>query len=101
MVPSLATVAVLWNPAAPDKVVDWNLTQAAGRELGLQLLSLQVQTSEELPGAYGAATAANDDGLLVMSDPLTWRTRRQILKLAAEKRLPAMHPIREFVDGGG
>jgi ABC transporter substrate binding protein len=79
MLPGLGKVAVLWNPTAPDKVADWNLTQAAGRELDLELLSLEVQTPEDLPGAFDTATAAHADGLLVLSDPLTWRTRRRIL----------------------
>jgi putative ABC transport system substrate-binding protein len=54
-VPKLARVAVLWNPANPPKVVEWQETQVAARALGLRLQSLEVRTPGDFDRAFARA----------------------------------------------
>jgi putative ABC transport system substrate-binding protein len=37
----------------------------------------------------------------VVTDPLTWTTRREIIELANKNRVPAVYELREYVDMGG
>ena len=46
-------------------------------------------------------TQERADGLIVVTDPLTWVRRPQIMALAAKARLPAVYELREYVIGGG
>jgi len=48
-----------------------------------------------------AASKMGGAGLLVLEDPLTYSTRRQIAERAAQLRLPAIYGEKEFVDAGG
>ena len=40
-------------------------------------------------------------GLITFDDPVLWSHRKQIVALAAKRRLPVMYGYREFVDDGG
>ena len=41
-VPSLTRVAALWNPAVPEKAVEFREMQAAARTLGVEVQSLEI-----------------------------------------------------------
>jgi putative ABC transport system substrate-binding protein len=41
------------------------------------------------------------EGLTVVTDPLTWTARREIVELAGKNRIPAVYELREYVDVGG
>jgi putative ABC transport system substrate-binding protein len=43
IVPRLSRVAVLWNPALPDKVVEWKEMEPTAKALKLELLSIEVR----------------------------------------------------------
>jgi putative ABC transport system substrate-binding protein len=47
------------------------------------------------------AAAQRPSGLVIMHDPVTFALRRQLAEFALEKRLPASHAYREFVEAGG
>jgi putative tryptophan/tyrosine transport system substrate-binding protein len=42
MVPKLSRVAVFWNPQSPSGQLAWKKLQLAGRQLGVNLQSLEV-----------------------------------------------------------
>ncbi len=100
-VPGMSRVAVLRNPASPDRQTLWSETTAAARALGLQLHALDVTNAGQLAGLFDAAVRDRAQGLIVIRDPLTNTLRPRIIVLAAEHRLPAMYASREFVDAGG
>ncbi|MFQ5521107.1 MAG: ABC transporter substrate-binding protein, partial [Candidatus Methylomirabilia bacterium] len=87
--PGLSRVAVLWNPANPDKVVEWRETEAAARVFGIELLSLQVRSADELEPALDGAIMA--DALIVLGDSLTMSNAILIARLATTRRLPSMY----------
>ena len=97
LVPAAAPVAVLWDRTA---VLSWQAAEAAARERGWKLLSLEVRDAGELEGAFKAATGARAGALLVMGG-LAFPQARRITELAARSRLPAMYPGRSYVEAGG
>lgn len=97
-VPGLKRVAVLWNPADPEKEEEWRETEAAARILGVALHSLPVRKRADLDAAFDAAAKARSDALLVLADALIVGQARSVAALARKKRLPAMYPASYFVD---
>jgi len=100
-VPKATRVAVLWNPNSHGGVLGFKEMQAAAPGLKVTLLSIEVRRPDELEAAYAAITAQRADGLLVITDPITFGNRGQIIEFAARHRLPAMYEVREFVNDGG
>jgi putative ABC transport system substrate-binding protein len=100
-VPGMARVAVLRNPASPDRQTLWSETTTAAHALGLQLQALDVTNPGQLDSLFGAAVRDRAQGIIVIRDPLTNTLRSRIIALAAQHRLPAMYATREFVDAGG
>jgi putative ABC transport system substrate-binding protein len=101
ILPRASRLAVLWNPANPAGILGFRETDAAARRLGVTLQSLPVRRLEEITTAFGAMTHDRTDGFVVVTDPLTWTTRREIVALAAKNRLPGVYELREYVDDGG
>ena len=100
-IPKLSRVAVLWNPRNPGSVQQWNESQLAGRELGLQLHSMEVSSADGYEGAFQVATKMNSGALAVTLDSLANANAKRIADLAAKNRLPAIYPREMNVDSGG
>jgi putative ABC transport system substrate-binding protein len=101
IVSKVSLVAVLWNPNGPAPVLAFKETQLAAKRLGLLLQSLEARSPDDFESAFGGAIRERASALLVISDPLTNTHQRRIAELAAKNRLPAIYPIREFVQAGG
>jgi putative ABC transport system substrate-binding protein len=101
VVPGLKRVAVLWNPDGPAPVRAFKETQAASRLLALKIQSLEVRLPAELEGAFAALAHGRAEAMLVIPDPFLAGSVASIVKLAAERRIPAIFPSKEFVDAGG
>jgi putative ABC transport system substrate-binding protein len=101
MVPGIATVAVLWNDANPYPALVFTETEAAGRTLGMRILSLPVHDATGVSTALDAALRGSAGGLIAVEDPFTGSQRIQIIDFAARHRLPTMSGLREFADLGG
>jgi ABC-type uncharacterized transport system substrate-binding protein len=74
-------------------------TAAEGGHVRLEVL--EARTAGQVSSRVEAAAKAGATGLLVLEDPLTYSTRRQISELAAKLRLPAIYGYKEFVEAGG
>ncbi len=93
-----APVAVLWDRAS---ALYWRAAEAAARERGWRLLSLEIRDPDDLEGAFRAATAARAGGLLVSAAGLLFRQARRVTALALKSRLPAIYELRPYVEAGG
>lgn len=99
--PKVSRVAVLWNGANPDKASDFRETEAAARALGVQLQSLEVRGADDFESAFRSATRERADSLTVRAESVTLFHGKRIVDFAANRRLPAIYELREFVDAGG
>jgi putative ABC transport system substrate-binding protein len=79
----------------------WLAVQTQCDRLGLALLELQTTTPGAVERAFALARNAGCDGLWVAFDRATAGERAEVVRLAADNRLPAIYPTREFVELGG
>ena len=89
------------NPNSYGGVLGFKAMQAAAPGLKVTLLSIETRRPDELEAAFAAITAQRADGLLVLTDPITFGNRGKIIEFAAKNHLPAMYEVREFVNDGG
>jgi putative ABC transport system substrate-binding protein len=101
VIPSLAEVAVLWNPANPFHAISEKEVLRAGKALGMEVQSVAVRTSEELEGAFAAILERRPGALVVLADRVFLHGRDRIMKFAGQQRLPGVYAYRELVDAGG
>ncbi len=101
LVPALSRVAVLLRPD-PDAAA--RRAQSKARALGFLNLTVdlvEVRAPKDLAPALAAAGASRPGALVVGPDALFFHERDQILEFARRARIPAMYPVRDFVDAGG
>jgi putative tryptophan/tyrosine transport system substrate-binding protein len=74
----------------------------AASALGLKLLEVGSATDHEtLLNAFQAAVRERVDGIITISGPVVSAQRNSIVLLAANHKLPAIYPQKEFVEDGG
>jgi putative ABC transport system substrate-binding protein len=100
-VAKLSRVAVLWNPKDPASAQQWQESQLAARELGLQLYSMEVSSADKLDGAFKAAIKARSAALAVTDHALVVSNQKLIANLAIKYRLPAIYGRPDHIDSGG
>jgi putative ABC transport system substrate-binding protein len=98
LVPDEAPVAVLWHRTS---LLSWQAAEAAARERGWKLFSLEIRDVGEIEEALKTATGARARSLFVISGGLFDRHARRIAELAATSRVPAMYGLRFYVEAGG
>jgi putative ABC transport system substrate-binding protein len=101
IVPSAASVAVLFNPTNQNTPASLEDLTAAAAALGLQLTTVRASNESELEGAFAAVARARAQALLVASDPLLLNHRNEIVGLAQRIAVPAIYTVREYATAGG
>jgi putative ABC transport system substrate-binding protein len=99
--PTLARVAVVWNPsndANPQRMAG---LEAPARTLGTRLESIRARDVQEIERALASAVRRRVDALMTLADAFLWSQRERIVAVAARYRLPAMYPELDFVEAGG
>ena len=100
-IPKLSRVAVLWNPQDTGSRQQWNESQLAGRELGLQLHSMEVNSPEKFESAFKETVKARATALAVTQSALFDPNQKQIPKLATKHRLASISNRGEYAANGG
>jgi ABC-type uncharacterized transport system substrate-binding protein len=102
LLPRAVRVAVLVNPAdATNTASTLRDVEAAARAIGLQVQVLNASTSREINAAFENVGRDRPDALSVGPDTFLIARRSQVVQLAAFHRLPAVYPVRDFVEAGG
>jgi len=99
--PGISRVMVLTylvDPIAPLQVKAMN---EAAPSLGVTLQVHDIQSADDLSGAFEAAASEGAQGLIVTAESIFVTYRARVSELAAEHRLPTMYPYRIQVDAGG
>jgi putative ABC transport system substrate-binding protein len=102
-IPKLSRVAVLWFPSFGSSEPQWEESQRAARQLGLQTYSMQIGSSDSYESAFKEAIKAGSGALAVTRHRLTQTNtiQKHIIDLAARYRLPAIYHREDFVENGG
>jgi ABC-type uncharacterized transport system substrate-binding protein len=101
LVPPPATIAWLGDPNSPSFEIGARDVEAAARELGRAILSLNASSPREIDAAFATIVQLRAGALLIGSSALFLNRRRQLAALATRHGLPAISEIREFVMAGG
>jgi putative ABC transport system substrate-binding protein len=97
-VPELALVAVLWGRNNPG---NFRETEPAAQRLGVQVLSLELRSPDELDTVLEGATTGQADGLMVAGGAALGFATPRIVEFAARHGLPAMYSNSPAIDAGG
>jgi putative ABC transport system substrate-binding protein len=60
-----------------------------------------VSRPEQLDAAFAAASADGNQAVIVQFSALTFEERARVVGLAERFRMPAIYPLREYVEAGG
>jgi putative ABC transport system substrate-binding protein len=100
-IPTLARVAIVWNPHNKDTLADLPTIETAARMLELRFDVIGAQDVQEVERAFSRAIRNRAGAVLMVADAFFWGERGQLVTLAARQRLPAMYPEVEFAEVGG
>jgi putative ABC transport system substrate-binding protein len=101
VLPQVARVAVLWNSGTPGAQPFADALVGAGRALEIRLQWIDVAGRSEFGRAFADMTRERAGAVIVVADPFIYVHRADIVRLAAEHRIPAMYLFDEIVRAGG
>jgi putative tryptophan/tyrosine transport system substrate-binding protein len=96
--PKLRRLAILWDRSSVTRDLDDSLNLT--RSLGLDPHPFEVGTPEEFEQAFKGA-AGQADAVNVLASPFFNASRKRLVALAAQYRLPAMYETDEYMRDGG
>jgi putative ABC transport system substrate-binding protein len=100
MVGTMSKVALMWVPANPQQILLTKQTEEGAKSLGIELLSLPLNTADDIAPALDGAERPQVQAIIVAADPLTLANVRAIIDGCAARGLPAMHTL-EFETRNG
>jgi putative ABC transport system substrate-binding protein len=101
LIPTLASVATVWNPEDPGAHVALEATEMAARALGVRLQIHEAHSAAALEAALAAVRGEKVDALLMLPAPLISDNPALIAASALQSRLPAMTQNSNFPRAGG
>jgi putative ABC transport system substrate-binding protein len=101
LVPTLAQVAVLFNPEDRNKPAEYKQTQEAAGGLQLTVHAFEARSASEIDNAFAGMVSQHAQGLVIFADALMVFHEKKLADLALQNRLPAIFGFREFADQGG
>ncbi|HUK58337.1 MAG TPA: ABC transporter substrate-binding protein [Stellaceae bacterium] len=100
-VPSIHTVAVLWNEDDLAMTLRYRAAADVAPGLGVTIIPLGVRAPDDFDAAFAAMTKSPPDAILMVTDILTNLNRRRIIDFAAAHRLPSIFEYEAFAQDGG
>jgi putative ABC transport system substrate-binding protein len=98
--PTLTSVAVLFNPANRAQVETLKQIQAAARRLTVAVEPLELNTPEDIEHAFARMAKMGTRAVLGFVDTTTFVHRQRLLELASRHRIAAQFDVHEFVEAG-
>jgi len=99
--PRIARVAVLRDSTTTGGIAQFAAVQPAAPALGVELTPIDVRDAGEIERTLAAFVREPNGGLIVTTGARGYAHRELIVKLAAQRRLPAVYPFRYWVNDGG
>lgn len=100
-VPSLKSLAMLWNANDLGMTTRYRAAAGAASVLGIAVQSLGVSEPDDFDAAFAAMGRERPDGILMVSDVLTNLNRKRVLEFAAAHRIPTIYEVSYIVREGG
>jgi putative ABC transport system substrate-binding protein len=97
--PRVSRVAIVLNPDHFDN--ELQEAERAAPTLGLQILRLDLRTSDDIEPALRAAADARADAIYVVSSRMTLRNLQRLVDFATANRLPLAGGFGDWAQAGG
>ena len=101
IVPNLSRAAVLRDAAIPTGIAQLGIIQAVAPAFHVEIIQVNLRDSANIEQAIAAFARSSNGGLIITAGPPSYNHRNLIIRLAAERRLPAIYFDRAFVAAGG
>lgn len=101
MLPTLRTVAMLWNVSDLGMTLRYQAAADAARTIGVRVQPLGVREPDDFDEAFASMVRDRPDAILMVSDALTRLNRRRVYEFAADHRLPTTYERANYVREGG
>jgi ABC-type uncharacterized transport system substrate-binding protein len=101
LAPQAAAIGMLVNPNLPDAGSQWKDVQEAARVMRQKVHVVEAGSEGDFSEAFATLVQLKAGGLLVGLDVLFISRRDRLVALAARHAIPAIYPVREFVQAGG
>jgi putative tryptophan/tyrosine transport system substrate-binding protein len=101
LVPAVARVAVLVNPAGPSTESTLREVEPAARRMGVQINVLNTSTSREIDAAFATFVDRRPDALFVAAEIFFTSRRVHLANSAARHGIPMTCATREITEVGG
>ncbi len=100
--PGVTRVSAIYNPETiPYAAQFLRWSKSIATALAIELTGVPVSNEEDISAAISALGREPGGGLLVLPDPFNSVHKQRIAALAAEHRVPAIYPGRDYVVAGG
>jgi ABC-type uncharacterized transport system substrate-binding protein len=100
VVPRVARVAVLWDPATSNHL-ELQATRAAARTLGVTLKLMEVKNVDDLARVLAVLEKERPDGLTMFFDSKSTGYRALVGDFAKKHKIPTIFGAKEFAQAGG
>lgn len=100
LMPALARVAIVANPAHPGEQLELKASRAAAESLGLKVSYHPVTSAGEFETMLGAVRRERAEALVAFPDALIMSQARAIAAFGREQRIPTASGWSEFADEG-
>jgi putative tryptophan/tyrosine transport system substrate-binding protein len=101
MVPAASTAALMGNPKDPEHAPALAAVKDAARTLGLDLVSLEAFTPEQIESGFKVLLEQNVGLLVIASGAFFINQRRQLIALTAQHHIPCIYTGNESANDGG
>lgn len=102
ILPQITKMAALYRGDNPGAVVIVDEVIREAEPLGLKFVRAPIQnSSQDIPRAFDIVDEAKSQALFVMDDGAITANRQEILKHAADRRIPVVSIYRDFAKSGG
>jgi putative ABC transport system substrate-binding protein len=100
-VPSLRSVAVLWNADDLGMTLRYRAAEVEGQRLGMAIVPLGVRAPDDFDAAFSEMAKTPPDAILMVTDILTVLNRKRVIEYAEKNRLPAIYEFAFLAHDGG
>jgi putative ABC transport system substrate-binding protein len=99
--PGLKRVAMLYNAADRGMATRYQAAVAVAPTLGVIVQRLGVREPDDFDAAFAAMNREKPDGIMMVTDFLTFLNRKRVFEFAAAHRLPAIYEFDLLARQGG
>ncbi len=100
-VPTVHSVAVLWNLDDAAMNLRYRAAQVEAPKLGIAIVPEGVRAPDDFDAAFADMTKNPPDAILMVADPLTVFNRKKIIDFAIAHRIPSVFEQQAFARDGG